>query len=102
MKELQERTYKKRFVIRTIRDGKVKVFGYWFKPREEYHGELDGQRWAFGVYYTGNLMLDTLALWGTEDLYYAINDDDEFSRLYNSQPNVSSDGTIHWSWWEVI
>jgi len=103
MKALKEINHRKNFVIRTIRDGKVKVFGHWFKPKEEYSGELDGQRWAFGIYYTGDIMMDTLYLWGTEDLHRALNDNkDEFSRLYNLQPNVTSDGIIHWTWWEVI
>jgi hypothetical protein len=100
MIELREIKHKKHFVIRTIRNGRVKVFNNWFAPREEYHGELDGQRWAFGLYYTGNRMMDTLYLWGTEDLYWAINDDDKFSELYSWLPNVSDDGVIHWVWWE--
>lgn len=102
MKELRKVNHKKRFVTRTIRNGKVKIFNNWFKPREEYNGELDGQEWSFGIYYTGNMMMDTVYLWGTAALHLAINDDDKFSELYNSQPNVSSDGVIHWSWWEVI
>jgi len=99
MNKLREIKHKRRFVIRTIRNGRVKVFNNWFVPREKYHGELDGQRWAFGLYYTGNMMMDCLALWGTEDLYWTINDDDKFTELYHSQPNVADDGVIHWSWW---
>jgi len=45
-------------------------------------------------------MMDCLNLWGTEDLYWAINDDDKFNELYHSQPNVGDGGVIHWSWWE--
>ena len=100
MNALREMSYKKHFVIRTIRDGKVKVFCHWFKPREKYQGELDGQRWAFSVYYTGSVMQDTICLWGTEELYNSINDDEKFHELYNSQPNVDKDGVIHWNWWE--
>lgn len=100
MQVLQERSYRTRSVIRTIRNGKVKVFGHWFSPREEYHGELDGQRWAFGIYYIGNMMMDTLYLWGSEDLYHAINDEN-FSELYYSQDNIR-DGVIHWSWWDNV
>ena len=102
MQSLREINHKKNFVIRTIKNGKVKVFNNWFKPREEYHGELDGQRWAFGIYYTGNLMMNTLYLWGTKALYESVNEDDEYSRQWGLQPNVSTDGVIHWTWWEVI
>jgi len=101
MKPLKEIKNKKRFVIRTIRNGKVKIFGYWFKPREEYNGELDGQRWAFGIYRSGNLMLGIVYLWGTEELYNSIDDLDQYTALYKSLPNLKN-GFFHWSWWDVI
>lgn len=65
---------KRRFVIRTIKDGQVKIFGRIFKPSTrwlQYDGRLDGTRWAFGLYWNGDIQLPFVGLWGTEEAYLA-------------------------------
>ena len=45
---------KPRAVVRTITDGRVKVYDRYFYPNEkymEYDGRLDGRRYWFGIYY---------------------------------------------------
>ena len=40
--------------VRTVKDGRVKVLGYWFRPRETfipYDGRLEGQALEFGLYH---------------------------------------------------
>ena len=101
MKELRKVNNKKRFVIRTIKDGAVRVFNHRFTPREPYDGQLEGQRMAFGIYYMGDMMLDTLFLWGTEAMYTA-ETEEEYHNQYLDQPNVDIRGVIHWVWWEVV
>ena len=44
---------KRNFVIRTIRNGQVKINGQIFRPEEmwmPYDGRLDGMRYVFGLY----------------------------------------------------
>lgn len=70
---------KRRFVLRTIKNGQVKIFGRVFKPTDkwlEYDGRLDGTRWAFGLYWQGDTMLPFVELWGTEEAYIAAYDDE--------------------------
>lgn len=100
MKILKRVKHKPRFVIRTVRNGEVKVLGWYFTPREPYTGELDGKRMAFGIYYTGDTMMDTLFLWGTEAMYSA-SSTEEYKEAYKNQPNIDISGTIHWQWWDV-
>ena len=39
--------------VRTVRDGRVRLLGYWFRPRVTfipYDGRLDGETLEFGIY----------------------------------------------------
>jgi hypothetical protein len=100
MKILRKVNNKKRFVVRTIRDGTVQIFNHRFKPTEPYDGQLDGQRMAFGIYYQEDMMMDTLFLWGTEAMYTA-KTTEEYLDEYLVQPNVDIRGVIHWVWWKA-
>ena len=80
---------KRRFVIRTIKNGQVKIYGRVFKPSEqwlEYDGRLDGQRWAFGLYWNGDKMLDFVELWGTEEAYIAAYKDETWEAYCKAWP----------------
>jgi len=65
---------KRRFVIRTICNGQVKILGFTFRPSNqwmEYDGRLDGMRFAFGLYYTGDVREPFVYQWGTEAAFRA-------------------------------
>ena len=52
-------------MIRTIRNGQVKINGRIFKPDRrwmEYDGRLDGMRYTFGLYWSGQRMLPFVQL----------------------------------------
>jgi hypothetical protein len=92
------------FKIRTIRNGKVKINNKFYAPDEEhgehaipYIGQLDGMRYAFGLYtYPGRDGKDFVSLWGTEEMYRA--DDERHSKLHGHTPDCI-DGIFHWIWW---
>jgi hypothetical protein len=94
------------FAIRTIRDGTVKIGGLTFRPRDDYGGELDGQRWAFGLYpdYTNKDGEQIAYLWGTEQMYRCVggqcpkHPDPEVEQCDWPAPNLI-DGYFHWDWW---
>lgn len=72
---------KRNFVIRTIRNGQVKIFHKIFVPSKkwlEYDGRLDGQRWAFALYWRGDKMLPFVELWGSEEEYRAAGNGQEW------------------------
>lgn len=92
------------FAIRTVRNGTVKIHGKIFRvvdPHREYKGELDGQRFAFGLYkHYAPEQGEFVSLWGTQE-YYRHSDDPESAEsttLWLSQPNFIN-GKIHWLWW---
>lgn len=93
-----------KWVMRTVRNGKVKVGGKFYEPRDPhvpYNGELEGLRFMFGRYFVGNKVEPFISLWGTEAL--AILDDPETVEWDNEmakQPNII-DGIIHWQWWRT-
>jgi hypothetical protein len=84
---------KRRFVLRTIKDGRVRIFGKTYAPVERtvpYDGRLDGQRWAFGLYpeYVGSVYL-----WGSERAYREGPEVD-----WETRPDVVN-GVFVWAWW---
>jgi len=64
-----------RFVIRTIRNGRVKINRKWFYPDEQwmkYDGRLDGMRFAFALYMKPQIEIEYeefVALHSTERSY---------------------------------
>lgn len=86
------------FAIRKIRNGRVRIKGKWFYPREDsrkYKGELDGSKFAFGLYWGGHCFLDFICLWGTEKAYHSDDPSVDWPG-----PNYI-DGFFQWAWWDV-
>lgn len=101
---------KRRFVIRTIKNGQVKIFGRVFKPTDKwlkYDGRLDGQRYAFGLYWSGDEMLPFVELWGLEEAYRSASDDEawkNYCKSHSYPPDVVYDEKLHgwyypWATW---
>ncbi len=91
---------KPRFAIRTIRNGRVKIFHRWFEPSEqwrEYDGRLEGLRYAFGLYYSDDVMEPYVYLWGSEEQYH----DPEIFEEFNG-PEVTKDGGLPWIFWDEV
>lgn len=100
--------YKKNFVIRTIKNGRVKIHGRYYYPNnvyEEYDGRLDSMRYAFGLYYIyleeGYELQPYAQLWGTEEMYKAVNEDqDKLTSLFENDPQIV-DGAYPWIFWKT-
>ena len=95
------------FVIRTIRNGRVKIKGRWFYPYGEpkYDGRLDGISYAFGLYKkVGGEIENFVYCWGTASYYYAWGDVDEENWWGEKipTPNVEPNGTVLWNSWRTI
>lgn len=81
------------FVIRTVRNGKVRIFGQTFIPESTdelppYDGSLDGLRLVFGLYYTAGKMDPCAYLWGSE-------------AEYHSGLLLEYEGLMQWEFWIV-
>ena len=98
---------KRNFVTRTIRNGEVKIFHKIFVPSSkwmEYDGRLDGQRVAFGLYWSRDEWRDGfIFLWGTEENFNMAFETDEEYREWceEEEENVLGlvDGYYPWAWW---
>jgi hypothetical protein len=99
----------KRFAVRTIRNGEVRIGGKVFRPGDKgdrpYDGRLDGLRMAFGQYpgFTFSDGLKRVSLWGTERAYRCRHDHDADGTEWCDWPGPNCiDGTFYWdSWTEV-
>ena len=68
-----------KFHIRTIRNGRIKLFGKYWKPKWDVDiSDLNGVEMVFGDYRPGEPNL--LNLWGIPALFY-YNDDDDIQKL---------------------
>jgi hypothetical protein len=86
---------KKRFAIRTVKNGVVRINGVDFFPnkRDPYNGELDGKRFAFSLYYNHEgWNPEFVHLWGSEKMYH------DCEATFDNEPNVIN-GTFYWDWW---
>lgn len=86
----------RRFVLRTIKAGTVRIFGKLYEPDPQhraYDGRLDGQRWAFGLYPS---QFPFVNLWGTERAY---RDGPEVD--WDTRPDVI-DGAFPWTFWREV
>ena len=97
-------------VVRTVRNGRVKIFGRTFVPLQvhrSYDGRLDGKRIAFGLYWLGKRwQSDFVNCWGSEEMYLAgkrsINDNHlAFEAAYRANPCLV-DGTFPWEFWDNV
>lgn len=85
------------FAIREVVAGRIEIDGVTYAPQREYDGSLDGRRFAFGRYWTGDEIarghpdgLAFVCLWGTE-------------REYEDGPDADDTlGTIEFEWWHEV
>lgn len=97
----------RRFVIRTIRNGRVRIAGREYAPsgKHEYDGRLDGMRYAFGVYPDD---VPLIGLWGTEAAYLATRRNapreaqERYERGELDGPEVADDGSLPWYFWQEV
>jgi hypothetical protein len=96
------------FVLRTVKDGQVTIYGRQFEPDEnhfDYDGRLEGLRFAFGS--CRQPSRSTWALWGSEDAWNATRrtaseaDQARFERGQCEQPEVV-DGAMPWMFWHEV
>jgi hypothetical protein len=99
---------KRNFVIRTIRNGQVKINGRIFRPDNlwmEYDGRLDGMRYAFGLYWEGDTMLEFAGLWGSEEAYKAASDEGAWEKYCGEHPQDLEpevvDAYYPWATWNT-
>ncbi len=62
----------KRWHTRTIHSGQVKILGRTYEPSQAwltYDGRLDGMRYVFALYFTGDMVLPYVCCWGSEEQY---------------------------------
>ena len=84
----------KNFAIRTVKKGQVKINGDYYKPRDSYiKGELDGKRYAFGLYWRGTKYENFVSLWGSEQAFKTGDDWPGDNCIEN---------TFYWIWWDKI
>ena len=95
--------------FRTIHNGRVRILGRTYVPQTHhrpYNGELDGQRWLFGLYwgppnydrYDARGLASFVSLWGTEAAAKAKTEDE--MKAHWPGPNCI-DGHFNWEWWNV-
>lgn len=97
--------------VRTVRDGKVKIRGVYYTPRDPgYDGRFEGRRFAFGSYWTGRELYRGLdgetfvCLWGTERDYQSCanfrgDGSDEPPMPDWGKPPVCVNGVFEFEWW---
>jgi hypothetical protein len=91
----------KRSVIRTIRNGRVKINGIYYSPEDSVHptfvpytGQLDGKRFVFGLYQYGDSPLPFVFMWGSEK---------EYMNPGSDWPGCNCmDGYFQWQWWYEV
>ena len=84
----------RKWFIRTIRKGRVKITGVTYAPDEKwmiYDGRLDGLRFAFARYRN---QPGLLALWGTEEAYRSDDAQNDGAELV--------DGKHPWCFWHEV
>ena len=85
---------KHRWVVRTVKQGKVRIYGVDYKVSEQhtaYDGRLDGLRFLFARYWEGDNLLPTVFLWGLES--------EAKSGVFEAEPPYQVDGYLPWGWW---
>lgn len=86
------KTRKQEWVYRTVRGGRVRVKGVWYRPESlfmEYDGRLEGIRMVFVRYQCGRGWLPLLGMWGPRTVHLEMND---------AKPD-EVDGMVPWLYW---
>ncbi len=96
-----------KFAVRTVKDGKVKINGRYYAPKEGSPdpAPLEGHRFAFGRYFTGNEPSrgrdgkTFVCLWGSE-AYYRLTDPEDYEKG-DFGPHIVN-GYYLYEWWDEI
>lgn len=92
----------KRWAIRTVRNGRVKIGGRYYRPQERYFaydGRCEGHRFLFGRYPAPWLpggYEPHVCLWGTEEACRSGGDEG-----HANAPHVV-DGSLPWAFWDEV
>lgn len=93
---------KRRFALRTIRNGAVTIYGRVYKPERD-ATRFDGMRAAFGLYYgppclqgydEDGLQTGFVSLWGSEKAYKSDDPEVDWPGPF------CEDGVFKWEWWQ--
>ena len=100
----------KRWAVRTVRNGRVKVYGRYYAPDVPAKPEMEGKRFMFGLYFVGSPKKGIQAtrrgrrfiyLWGTqreaENVQAWIDGEIDDHSIY-----TIDDGGLAWCWWNEI
>lgn len=94
-----------RFVIRQVRNGRIKFDNQYWVP-DEPTDRLNEQRFAFGVYVEhysrSTKRLDMLSLWGSEETYTALTDEEYNTARDKEKLILSPDGYLRQTWWRPV
>lgn len=95
---------RKKFVLRKIRDGRVRIYGHDYAPKEPLRPEHEGQKALFGTYRGyegGEEFLPFVALWGSEAEARDYRPDGEFdpTGLAEGENGVRY---FAWCWWNRV
>jgi len=85
---------KRQLVLRKIRNGKVKIYGSWYEPKDlymKYDGRLDRRWYWFGTYWNEDRFV---SLWGSDDYK---NGKEEFAK-----GEEVVDGYFVWMFWNRV
>ena len=89
------------YVLRKIRNGRVKIRGDWYAPSEihmKYDGRLDGRWYCFGLYRDYHSEEDIYApyvcLWGSREYK------DGLEKFGETADCV--EGAFVWAWWNKV
>lgn len=98
---------KRIWVTRTVRDGRVRIYGKDYKPShqwQEYKDELEGMRYVFSRYYRGNGNYEPFVyLWGSEESSRLLRTDyDAWLEAEPGGPEVMEDGGLPWCFWNEV
>lgn len=109
--EQQGRKFFPRFAIRTVRNGRVKIFGNIYKCPDEPDsgGRFEGNRYAFGLYWQYPYddadtpeLLDHVHHWGREAYYKNHDRSDAIERAetrHMTQDDDKGHRVLYWASW---
>ena len=92
----------KRFAIRTVKNGTVKINGVIYFPSEQfmkYDGRLDNKRFAFGIYDEYDHKRRFVSLWGNESSYKCNHSETDSNCNCFKDTIECVNGSFPWVWW---
>ena len=94
----------RRFVLRTIRNGQIKVFGKTMHC-DTRCPHLEGMALWFGLYWAGASLLEHCHLWGTQEMYAncssADTDAERVAAFDEGKKVLAPRGTYLWDGWHT-